>query len=44
MANPPDPKKRDQQFKHIGNLRELSATKGLPTISVDTKKRIDRKI
>ena len=39
MANPPDPKKRDQQFGHIGNLRQLFATQGLPTISVDTKKK-----
>jgi len=39
MTNPPDPKKRDQQFGHIGNLREQFAKHGLPTISVDTKKK-----
>ena len=39
IVNPPDPKKRDQQFGHIKNLRELFAAHGLPTISVDTKKK-----
>lgn len=39
IVNPPDPKKRDQQFGHIKNLRKLFATHGLPTISVDTKKK-----
>ncbi len=39
IVNPPDPKKRDQQFGHIKNLRELFATHGLPAISVDTKKK-----
>jgi len=39
IANPPDPKKRDEQFCHIENLRELFAAHKLPTISVDTKKK-----
>ncbi len=34
MANPSDPKKRDQQFGHIGNLRELFARHGFPTYAV----------
>jgi hypothetical protein len=39
VANPPDPEKRNQQFEYIGNLREQFASQGLPTISVDTKKK-----
>jgi len=39
MTNPPDPKKRDQQFGYIGDLREQFAKQGLPIISVDTKKK-----
>ena len=39
VANPPDPEKRNQQFEYIGNLREYFASQGLPTISVDTKKK-----
>jgi hypothetical protein len=35
----PDPEKRNRQFEYIGNLREQFASQGLPTISVDTKKK-----
>lgn len=37
--NPPDPKERDHQFHHIGDLRASFAQRGLPTISVDCKKK-----
>ena len=39
MKKPPDPKKRNQQFEHIGALRKQFAKQGIPTISVDTKKK-----
>jgi hypothetical protein len=39
LNNPPDPEKRDQQFGYIGEMREFFAQKGLPIISVDTKKK-----
>lgn len=39
LSNPPDPEKRDQQFGYIGEVRERFAQKGLPIISVDTKKK-----
>jgi len=39
IKNPPDPQKRDQQFKYIGDLREQFANEELPIISVDTKKK-----
>ncbi len=37
--NPPKPKQRDRQFRHIGELRASFAESGLPTISVDCKKK-----
>jgi hypothetical protein len=39
LSNPPDPEKRDEQFGYIGEMRECFAQKGLPIISVDTKKK-----
>lgn len=39
LSNPPDPEKRDQQFGYIGEMRACFAQKGLPIISVDTKKK-----
>ena len=38
-SNPPDPQKRDQQFNHMASLQEQFTVQGLPTISVDTKKK-----
>lgn len=37
--NPPKAKERDCQFHHIGDLRESFARHGLPSISVDCKKK-----
>ena len=37
--NPPKPKERDRQFKHIGDLRESFVGRGDTIISVDTKKK-----
>jgi len=37
--NPPKPKERDRQFHRIGDLRESFAGRGLPSISVDGKKK-----
>ena len=39
LKNPPNPKKRDQQFGYVGEMREYFAQEGLPIISVDTKKK-----
>jgi hypothetical protein len=39
ISNPPDPKKRDQQFGYIAYLREKFTKRQLPVISVDTKKK-----
>ena len=39
ISNPPDPKKRDQQFGYIADLREKFTKRQLPVISVDTKKK-----
>ena len=39
MKKPPDPKQRNQQFEHIEDLRKQFAKQGIPTISVDTKKK-----
>jgi len=37
--NPPDPQQRDAQFRHIDATRTGFAHRGLPSISVDTKKK-----
>lgn len=39
MNNPPDPIKRDEQFRYIADQREQFAKQGNPVISVDTKKK-----
>jgi hypothetical protein len=39
MANPPAPKKRDQQFGHIGNLRELFVTRAFLPSALTPKKK-----
>ena len=39
IRNPPKPKERDDQFLYIDDQRESFARQGLPTISVDTKKK-----
>lgn len=37
--NPPSPKKRDQQFRHIAQIRQSFTQAGQPVISIDTKKK-----
>ena len=39
LRNPPDPCKRDQQFRYIRSQIQDYASRGLPVISVDTKSR-----
>jgi hypothetical protein len=39
IRNPPKPKERDDQFLYIDDQRQSFARQGLPTISVDTKKK-----
>ena len=39
LANPPDPKVRDRQFRYIERQRKDCSRRGIPIISVDTKSR-----
>ncbi|MCG6862755.1 MAG: hypothetical protein LJE70_15980, partial [Chromatiaceae bacterium] len=34
-----DPQARDQQFRHIAALRRLARQRGIPVLSIDTKKK-----
>ena len=38
-GKPPDPQRRDRQFRYIGRQRRDYQTQGLPVISIDTKSR-----
>jgi hypothetical protein len=39
LRNPPDPRKRDQQFRYIRSQIQRHIAQGMPVISVDTKSR-----